>query len=125
MRYGWSFGTLLSLIIIGVLLSMLVWLIERNYHEDSGESHLFLFGSLTGVLGMIGGMIGLATGGMGSAIGYYYAFALIGGYLVSGCLFDYDFSRRIILCLLSPVVIALSLVAGNNFDQWFGQILAK
>ena len=71
LRFRISFGILLFFILSAILLTIAVWLIERNYHEDS-ESRVFLFGFLVGTLGLIGGVIGQATGGISDLVGYYY-----------------------------------------------------
>ena len=120
--YRASLGTLVCLFIFIILFIILIWLIERNYHEDSGSKGSF-YGILTVVFGYIGGTIGQATGGISEIIGYFYMFTIIGGYVASEYLFEYNFWRKAILCILSPTALAVSWIIGYNVDRWFGQVL--
>lgn len=99
---------------------VIVSFIERNSHEESGAG-MFLYSLIIVALGMIGA----SSGGIGELIIYVYLFTVVGGYLASDYLFDYDFKRKMVLVLAAPTALIACWIVGEYFEKWFLYTLMK
>lgn len=117
-----SLGMLVFGILTGILLTILDKLIEKYCHE-CGEAHIYAFGGIVAGLGCLGGFIGMTTGGIGAAIGYYYLISVLGGFIATEYLLDYDMKRRILVSFVTPTIIGICWIVGAYFDSWFSKLM--
>ena len=111
-----SWGTLVFFILTGILLTILDKLIER-YCYECGEAYIYTFGLIVGGLGFLGGFIGMETSGVGAAIGYYCLLSVLGGFIATNYLLDYDMKRRILVSFITPITIGIGGIVGVYIDS--------
>ncbi|MGB0993538.1 MAG: hypothetical protein ACPG32_13850 [Akkermansiaceae bacterium] len=122
---SWTPGTLVTLIGFFCLLGLIIHLIEKNHHDDSSGSKVFIFGGLTICLGVIGATIGAATKNHADVILYYSIYTIVGGFVAAEYLFDYSWGRTFSLITPTPTTLFLCYTAGNAFDSWLFSSLMK